>query len=95
MFTDDKIIISEAHKALWLFPFNIFPDLFKGMLKGVIYALGIQYKAVYVHMITHWMVYPLAVWYFTYYLDLGIVGLWLGKITLEYSILILYTYIIS
>ena len=26
--------------------FNIFPDLFKGMLKGIIKALGIQAKAV-------------------------------------------------
>ena len=40
-FTNKEEIAEEAFKALWLFVFNIFPDLFKGMLKGIIYALGI------------------------------------------------------
>ena len=41
------------------------------------------------------MVYPLSVWYYAFYLDLGIVGLWLGKISLEYTILVLYIFIIN
>ena len=69
--------------------------MYKGMLKGIIISLGIQYKAIYVHIFTHWMVYPGTVWFFAFYHDLGIVGIWYGKICLEYSIFILYNVIIQ
>jgi uncharacterized membrane protein len=40
-FTDIKSARTEALKAIWLFSFNMLPTLFKGMLKGIIKALGI------------------------------------------------------
>ena len=70
--TDIEPIQKEALSAIWIFVIHSYPDLYKGMLKGVTLALGIQSKVVYVHMITYWLVYPLAVFYFVYYLNLGI-----------------------
>jgi Na+-driven multidrug efflux pump len=72
LYTDIESIRSEAQKAAWLFVFNIFPDLYKGMLKGIIYALAIQDKAVYVHLVCHWMVYPIATYMFAFHYELGI-----------------------
>ena len=72
LYTDIEPIRFEARKAAWLFVFNIFPDLFKGMLKGIIYALAIQKKAVNVHLVCHWMVYPIATYILAFKLQLGI-----------------------
>jgi Na+-driven multidrug efflux pump len=41
MYTSIPSVRSEALGAIWLLLFNIFPDLYKGMLKGVIKAKGI------------------------------------------------------
>lgn len=71
-YTDIESIRAEARKAAWLFVFNIFPDLYKGMLKGIIYALAIQDKAVNVHLVCHWMVYPISTYILAYRYDLGI-----------------------
>ena len=81
--------------AIWLFVFNMFPDMYKGMLKGIIMALGIQYKCVYVHIVTHWMIYPTGVWYFAFHRQMGVVGIWTAKIILEWSIFTLYTILIN
>lgn len=88
------MVQKEALKAASLYIFNIFPDLFKGMQKGIISALGIQRKVIGIHVICHWMIYPTSLYTFVYYLDMGIAGLWLSKICLEWSIVSLYSYII-
>jgi Na+-driven multidrug efflux pump len=95
LFTSHKNIQNQAFMALWLFPFNIFPDLFKGMQKGIIMALGIQNKAIYVHILCHLMIYPTAIWFFAFHNKMGIVGIWLAKITLEYCLLTCYVFIIE
>lgn len=78
-----------------LFNINVFPDLFKGMLKGVISALGIQDRAIWVHLVGHWTVYPLCIWYFAFSEEMGFIGLWISKISLEFTILAGYTLIIK
>ena len=46
IYTDIPSVQKETLKAIGLLLGNMFPDLFKGMLKGIIKALGIQKKAV-------------------------------------------------
>ena len=41
MYTNIESTRKISLQAIWLFLFNIFPDLFKGMMKGIIKALGI------------------------------------------------------
>lgn len=41
------------------------------------------------------MIFPSSTYYFAFYKDMGLVGLWLGKITLEWSIVTCYIFIIS
>jgi Na+-driven multidrug efflux pump len=89
---------SVRQECLTAFPFlliNTFPDLFKGMLKGIIKAMGIQHKAVYVHLVCHWMILPTSFYLLAFKFELGIAGLWLSKIILEFCIVILYGFIIS
>ena len=98
LYTDILSTRREALNAIWLFSFNIFPDLFKGMMKGVIKALGIQHKAVYVHLLCHWCIFPSSIYFFVFSSagpKLGIVGIWMGKITLEWCIISFYTLIIA
>jgi len=56
----------EAHKAIWLFIFTIFPQLFKEMQKGIIMALGIQSKTIPYYLVCQWILYPIAVWFFAF-----------------------------
>ena len=41
VFTDKEEVIVAASSILWLISFNTFPDGYKGMLKGLIRALGL------------------------------------------------------
>ena len=41
LLTKSEDIRAQALSVIWLISFNTFPDGFKGMLKGVIKALGI------------------------------------------------------
>jgi Na+-driven multidrug efflux pump len=82
-------------EGIRLFILNIFPDLFKGMLNGIIMALGISYKGIYVHILCHWIIYPLLIFIFPFQLNLGISGFWMAKVGLEWSIVTMYLYIIS
>ena len=95
MFTDIEEIQREALFGTYWLLFDLVPDMNKGMLKGVIYALGIQQKAVYIHIFTHWMVYPSCLYFFALHHNLGISGLWLAKICLECVIVTLYLAAIS
>ena len=88
--TNIDSVHEEAMNAVWLLVIHTYPDIMKGMMKGPINALGIQYKAVYIHMFANWLVYPLAMWYFAFYRKMGIVGLWIGKISNEYLIFVMY-----
>ena len=72
LFTSRKEVQKEALSAIGLFVFNIFPDLYKGMLKGIIAALGIQGDAVYVHLVCHWMIYPAGLFTFLYLVPYGV-----------------------
>lgn len=94
MYTNIPSVRTEALSAIYLLLFNIFPDLFKGMLKGIIKAKGIQHKAVWVHLLCHWMIFPTSTWLFAFHYKWGLVGLWLAKIILEWSVVTCYTFII-
>lgn len=95
IYTDIPSIRAEALKGIWLLLFNIYPDLYKGMLKGIIKAKGIQKKAAKVHLLTHWGIFPTLTYLFAFRMELGIVGLWLAKIGLECSLVVCYTLIIN
>ena len=69
--------------VVWLFKINIFPDIYKGMVLGVIKALAIQNKGVYVHLVGHWTVYPTLIYLLAFKYEMGITGLWIAKIALE------------
>jgi Na+-driven multidrug efflux pump len=74
---------------------NIAPDLFNGMMKGVINALGIQHKAVFANIIAHWIYYPISIYVFAFRLNMGVFGLWFAHIGLESLMFVMYTYIIN
>ena len=95
MYTNIPSVRAEALSAIYLLIFNIFPDLFKGMLKGIIKAMGIQHKAVWVHLLCHWFIFPICTYTFAFYYNWGLVGLWVAKIVLEWSIVTCYTFIIT
>ena len=79
----------------FLYALNIFPDMIKAMLKGIIMSLGIQSRAVYIHLFIYWVLYPGSVWLFAFKYDFGIVGIWLGRTLIEYILLGFYYIIIE
>jgi Na+-driven multidrug efflux pump len=80
--------------VVWLISFNTFPDGFKGMLKGVIKALGIQVYCIYVNLFGHWCINLTLQWYLGVHLGMGIKGLWYAKLILEAYILLAYYFIV-
>ena len=55
-FTSDQNLLESALSVTWVLTFSTFPDGFKGMLKGVIRALGIQHLALFVNLVGHWII---------------------------------------
>ena len=94
LYTNEESVQLEALAAIPVFVFHILPDLYKGMLRGVISALGIQKKAVYVHLAGHWGIYPLFIYIFTFKYNMRVAGIVLAKTLLEYYTAAAYTLII-
>ena len=91
---DVDSVRSQALATIPLFVFNILPDLFKGMLSGIIKALAIQNKAVKVNLLCHWFIYPLSTFILAFKFDFGLRGFWIAKIILECFIVSFYSLII-
>ena len=64
------------------------------MLKGVIRALALQKTAVWINIVGHWCINMTLMYFFAFYLKLGLVGLWYSKLVLEIYIFLAYSYII-
>ena len=88
--TNIDSVHTEAMKSVWLLVLHTYPEVMKQLMKGSINALGIQNKAVYIHLFVNCLVYPLALWYFAFYSKMGILGLWIAKISTEYLIFFMY-----
>jgi Na+-driven multidrug efflux pump len=95
LFTDKENIINISLSIIWLISFNTFPDGYKGMLKGIIKALGLQKICVYVNIGGHWCINLTLQWFFAFYLKLGLVGIWYAKLCLEAYIVVAYFAIIQ
>jgi Na+-driven multidrug efflux pump len=93
-YTDDVELKSTAKKILFVLYFSTFPDTYKGMLKGVIRALALQSKAVYINLSGHWLVNLTSMYFFAFYLEMGLIGLWISKLVLEYYIFTMYLILI-
>ena len=76
--TPDEDIRKLAISVIWLISFNTFPDGFKGMMKGIIKALGLVKRTALIGTISYTvMAVPLA-YLFTFQLDFGLKGIWMG-----------------
>ena len=93
-YTGDPSIQDIAYNLLFVLYFSTFPDCYKGMLKGVIRALALQNKAVYVNLSGHWLVNLTSMYFFAFYMEMGIIGLWYSKLVLECYIFVMYLVII-
>lgn len=51
LYTKDEDVKNAALHIIWLINFNTFPDLYKGMLKGLIGALALQKKAMWINLV--------------------------------------------
>jgi Na+-driven multidrug efflux pump len=65
------------------------------MLSGVIRALALQGKAIYVNLTGHWFINLSSMYFFAFYLDMGLIGLWYSKLILEYYIFTAYLLLIN
>ena len=95
MFSKDQQILEIAGSVMWLQCLNCFPDGFKSLQKGVIRALGLQYLAVYINFVGHWVLNLSVTYYLVFYLKIGIEGIWISKCLMELFIAISYTCLIK
>jgi Na+-driven multidrug efflux pump len=73
----------------------VFPDGFKGMLKGVVKGLGIQKKVIPISISGHWLIGLSLQYWLGLHLKMGNKGLWLGSLVLEIYVLIGYRIMIG
>lgn len=95
IYTNIPQVKASALNVMTLFVFHILPDLMKGMLNGIIKALGIQSKAVYASLMFHGIMYPILVYFVAFKTNRGIYGIMLAKIAVEYSFMIWYIFMIN
>jgi MATE family multidrug resistance protein len=88
--TTEVPITAELQKLMWVFSLNTFPDCYKGMLKGVIKALGIQSKAAYINISGHWCINITLQLYLGFHLKMGLKGIWIAKVVNEFYIFAAY-----
>ena len=90
MFTDEKMVTDRALTIIWLISFAAFPDGYKGMMKGIIRALGLQNYCAWLNIVGHWSINITLQWHLGVNLGMGIKGLWIAKVILEFFIFIAY-----
>ena len=95
LFTTDTRIQKTATSVLWIISLSNFPDGYKGMLKGVVRALGLQGKSVYINIVGHWCINLTLQWLLGFHYGWGLTGMWLGKLVLELFIFSAYNIMIS
>lgn len=91
IFTQNKQIIEMIDTVIWIISFNTFPDCYKGMLKGIIKALGVQKYCAYINISGHWCINLTLQYYLGFHLKMGLQGLWLAKLINEFYIMMMYT----
>lgn len=86
MFTDEELVTDKALTIIWLISFATFPDGYKGMMKGIIRALGLQNYCAWLNILGHWSINLTLQWHLGVRLGMGIKGLWIAKVILEFFI---------
>ena len=69
----------------------MFPDCSKSVHRGVIRALGIQYKGMLVNFSGYVCSYIPLLWLLPFKLGLGVTGIWVAKLIMESYIFIAYS----
>ena len=95
LFTDKEKLVQTSVAIIWLISFGTFPEGYKGMLKGIIKALGLQKLCVYVNIVGHWCINLTLMWFFGFHLGLGLKGIWCAKLCLEFYIMTAYFVLIQ
>jgi len=83
IFTNLEDVQEMVLNVIWLISFNTFPDGFKAMLRGIVRALGIQEKCVYINIAGFGLVNVSLQWFFAFHLNFGLLGMWAGKLCME------------
>ena len=91
IFTEHGQTIEKINTVIWIISFNTFPDCYKGMLKGIIKALGVQKYCAYINISGHWCINLTLQYYLGFYLEMGLKGLWLAKLVNEFYIMVMYS----
>ena len=94
IYTDIPSVQAVAISIVYLLAFNSFPDMFKGMQRGIVKALGLQMMSIYVHLVCHWFIFMTCIYLFTFRWGYGLAGMFYAKICLEWSVVFLYTIIL-
>jgi len=80
---------------MWAVSLNTIPDIYKGMLKGLVGALALQRQTLWINLFCQWLLNLFLQWLFAFKLGMGLTGIWMAKITMECCIALAYTGLIT
>ena len=74
---------------------DIFPDLFIGINTGMVQALALQKKVLVCNFGSYWIVLPACLYFFAFYLEMGLLGIWLAKVVMGIFYFLSMSYVIE
>ena len=77
-----------------MFIINIIPDCFSEMLRGSIKGLGIQSKILIPHILIQGLLGLVLTWFFGFFLEQGLIGIWIAKTIQVFLLNIVYIWIL-
>ena len=89
MYISDEGLQTFIVSVIGLMCLNTLPEVFKGYLKGVFKAFGMQKMAMYINLSGCWIIQILLVWLFAFHLKMEITGIFMAKLLMETYLLVL------
>jgi MATE family multidrug resistance protein len=94
-YTNDEQIQENCYILVYVMFFTTFPENFTAMLRGVIRALAMQQRSVYVTLTGHWIINFTSIYIICFYFNMGIAGIWWSKLVFESFISAVYLIMIK
>ena len=83
MITDEQDILETTDQVVFMIPISCYPDIWKGVLKGVVRALALQNASLFIHLVSNWLINLSLIYQFVWVDDEGLVGIWKSKAIMD------------
>jgi MATE family multidrug resistance protein len=81
--TDEQPVLELARPLLFYMVANVWFEAFRAVTRGIIRAIDMQEETIMPSIISQWFGNPILIWFFAFFLDLKLHGIWIAKLLSE------------